>query len=131
AAVGARLLGVLCLDDRRVEDHGLARAGLHRVERGARRGRVLEQLLRWAQLVKNQVDRGGRLLCAELEFLEVGERRRPLHALGKQDALVSGEVGNREADHLRALSGDRDRKSTRLNSSHVAISYAVFCLKKK
>src|SRR5690625_5315809 len=29
------------------------------------------------------------------------------------------------------LKGLRDRKSTRLNSSHVAISYAVFCLKKK
>src|SRR5437870_5518389 len=28
------------------------------------------------------------------------------------------------------LNGDGDRKSTRLNSSHVAISYAVFCLKK-
>src|SRR5690554_7236682 len=28
-------------------------------------------------------------------------------------------------------SGWRDRKSTRLNSSHVRISYAVFCLKKK
>src|SRR2546430_9066736 len=28
-------------------------------------------------------------------------------------------------------SGDRDRKSTRLNSSHSQISYAVFCLKKK
>ena len=27
--------------------------------------------------------------------------------------------------------GTEDRKSTRLNSSHVAISYAVFCLKKK
>src|SRR5438067_5510692 len=27
--------------------------------------------------------------------------------------------------------GVRDRKSTRLNSSHVSISYAVFCLKKK
>src|SRR2546426_7977179 len=27
--------------------------------------------------------------------------------------------------------GDRDRKSTRLNSSHLVISYAVFCLKKK
>src|SRR5207249_10255669 len=27
--------------------------------------------------------------------------------------------------------GDTDRKSTRLNSSHVSISYAVFCLKKK
>src|SRR6266513_5343490 len=26
---------------------------------------------------------------------------------------------------------ERDRKSTRLNSSHVSISYAVFCLKKK
>src|SRR5439155_5362129 len=33
---------------------------------------------------------------------------------------------------LRAAAGlRRDRKSTRLNSSHVAISYAVFCLKKK
>src|SRR5439155_24844951 len=30
-----------------------------------------------------------------------------------------------------AASPARDRKSTRLNSSHVAISYAVFCLKKK
>src|SRR5207249_9892759 len=29
------------------------------------------------------------------------------------------------------LSTARDRKSTRLNSSHVSISYAVFCLKKK
>src|SRR5690625_5915435 len=29
------------------------------------------------------------------------------------------------------LPGNIDRKSTRLNSSHVAISYAVFCLKKK
>src|SRR6266513_3057979 len=31
----------------------------------------------------------------------------------------------------RRRSGRRDRKSTRLNSSHVSISYAVFCLKKK
>src|SRR5439155_22053633 len=30
----------------------------------------------------------------------------------------------------RPLRADPDRKSTRLNSSHVAISYAVFCLKK-
>src|SRR5690625_1206610 len=29
------------------------------------------------------------------------------------------------------IDGPEDRKSTRLNSSHVAISYAVFCLKKK
>src|SRR2546426_5754369 len=31
----------------------------------------------------------------------------------------------------REEGGDRDRKSTRLNSSHLVISYAVFCLKKK
>src|SRR5207249_6544643 len=31
----------------------------------------------------------------------------------------------------RTIACDRDRKSTRLNSSHVSISYAVFCLKKK
>src|SRR5439155_23756741 len=31
----------------------------------------------------------------------------------------------------RRAEASRDRKSTRLNSSHVAISYAVFCLKKK
>src|SRR5439155_26201669 len=44
-----------------------------------------------------------------------------------------------DARHLRGdhrpladrASAVRDRKSTRLNSSHVAISYAVFCLKKK
>src|SRR5256885_12688303 len=38
-------------------------------------------------------------------------------------------------DHLRHWVGDgrmqTDRKSTRLNSSHLVISYAVFCLKKK
>src|SRR5437773_6648854 len=32
---------------------------------------------------------------------------------------------------LWATSTKRDRKSTRLNSSHITISYAVFCLKKK
>src|SRR2546430_5349655 len=32
---------------------------------------------------------------------------------------------------LRAAAGPLDRKSTRLNSSHSQISYAVFCLKKK
>src|SRR2546429_9627753 len=32
---------------------------------------------------------------------------------------------------LTVLPGDQDRKSTRLNSSHGYISYAVFCLKKK
>src|SRR5690348_17476634 len=37
-------------------------------------------------------------------------------------------TGSREADQGQAA---EDRKSTRLNSSHPSISYAVFCLKKK
>src|SRR2546426_4915058 len=35
------------------------------------------------------------------------------------------------AEPFLDLSGEEDRKSTRLNSSHLVISYAVFCLKKK
>src|SRR5690625_7053232 len=38
---------------------------------------------------------------------------------------------DRASTELAQLRGELDRKSTRLNSSHVAISYAVFCLKKK
>src|SRR5690625_6246113 len=36
----------------------------------------------------------------------------------------------RPDDIITLIGGGKDRKSTRLNSSHVAISYAVFCLKK-
>src|SRR5258705_4533645 len=36
-----------------------------------------------------------------------------------------------EAGIIRALSGVRDRKSTRLNSSHLEISYVVLCLEKQ
>src|SRR5699024_12144133 len=39
---------------------------------------------------------------------------------------VNFETGKKYQAH-----GKEDRKSTRLNSSHVSISYAVFCLKKK
>src|SRR5690606_39745453 len=40
--------------------------------------------------------------------------------------------GTRQHGHLRGgCRAAQDRKSTRLNSSHVKISYAVFCLKKK
>src|SRR5690606_39797805 len=40
-------------------------------------------------------------------------------------------AGGTLAADQRTGHGQRDRKSTRLNSSHVKISYAVFCLKKK
>src|SRR2546427_13196642 len=46
-------------------------------------------------------------------------------------ALVAGLDGRVWAGHLRGLARSTDRKSTRLNSSHSQISYAVFCLKKK
>src|SRR3712207_6882605 len=42
---------------------------------------------------------------------------------------VSGSGASARA--TRSPSNERDRKSTRLNSSHANISYAVFCLKKK
>src|SRR3989454_7351651 len=40
-------------------------------------------------------------------------------------------AAGRGARRERGAPGRRDRKSTRLNSSHLVISYAVFCLKKK
>src|SRR5438034_4913447 len=44
--------------------------------------------------------------------------------------LIAGTTGTGKSVCLNALI-IRDRKSTRLNSSHTVISYAVFCLKKK
>src|SRR5256885_11176728 len=49
------------------------------------------------------------------------------HSCGAQPAACER---NSSATRARA-SGRLDRKSTRLNSSHLVISYAVFCLKKK
>src|SRR5690625_6091228 len=43
----------------------------------------------------------------------------------------SREVGTRIFERAGVVHEDKDRKSTRLNSSHVAISYAVLCLKIK
>src|SRR5437868_11904917 len=47
-------------------------------------------------------------------------------------SLVAGGGGRRRCREVPGVDdGHQDRKSTRLNSSHVSISYAVFCLKKK
>src|SRR3712207_8872838 len=57
--------------------------------------------------------------------------RRPYH----DDVFAHEYFGDRQPyDGLlisRSTLAERDRKSTRLNSSHANISYAVFCLKKK
>src|SRR5205807_10420422 len=52
---------------------------------------------------------------------------------GQQDAAISENVRIYHFTGLQHFSGPfpPDRKSTRLNSSHLVISYAVFCLKKK
>src|SRR3712207_7977263 len=74
--------------------------------------------------------------------------RSNLHRLGAESVVVApsrppADAGVHVADHLLATlvrmdprvghgcADLGDRKSTRLNSSHVNISYAVFCLKKK
>src|SRR3712207_8934291 len=60
---------------------------------------------------------------------ELGDLGRQVEVGRVELLLLGGEaegVGGRSSRLLR-----RDRKSTRLNSSHANISYAVFCLKKK
>src|SRR5207249_11410864 len=58
-------------------------------------------------------------------------RRHWLHAQCRA-ALASSRHARLHRAHVSLPHApERDRKSTRLNSSHVSISYAVFCLKKK
>src|SRR3712207_6945051 len=53
-------------------------------------------------------------------------------AAGGADRTAPGDQGaDRSGMRARARGPAGDRKSTRLNSSHANISYAVFCLKKK
>src|SRR5688572_31926155 len=53
------------------------------------------------------------------------------HPAAHAHALHDARRERRRADGARSTVEHRDRKSTRLNSSHSQISYAVFCLKKK
>src|SRR5215475_11655740 len=58
--------------------------------------------------------------------------QRNLDELGRAQARAVGEAFRQHGVQVdKILSSPLDRKSTRLNSSHVKISYAVFCLKKK
>src|SRR2546426_1176596 len=65
-------------------------------------------------------------------FADLEARRH--HAAGARRGPGLGlpaDVGLDHADPRVAARSHGDRKSTRLNSSHLVISYAVFCLKKK
>src|SRR5205814_10108430 len=75
----------------------------------------------------------GDRLAIDLErrLLDRGERRyagQPLRVFEADAAAHGIEAAGVEAEQRHPVP---DRKSTRLNSSHLGISYAVFCLKKK
>src|SRR5690606_42157851 len=70
--------------------------------------------------VHGHAEQAGRLLAHLAD-----EPPQPRRQLGAEDA--ARPLGDVDHEVAAAL----DRKSTRLNSSHVKISYAVFCLKKK
>src|SRR2546426_7801733 len=61
-------------------------------------------------------------LCKE--WLNLGDPSGRVHQFNKDLQVVKGTDG-------KVYAQEGDRKSTRLNSSHLVISYAVFCLKKK
>src|SRR5699024_11753597 len=65
-----------------------------------------------------------RMTCKDFIIEESGGMEYERKAYPRDNPFGAGKAG---PQHGQA----RDRKSTRLNSSHVSISYAVFCLKKK
>src|SRR5256885_12008199 len=67
---------------------------------------------------------------AAFDFIEhaYGRADLPRRAVAALETVVPHEGG---LHGVRGLRRAQDRKSTRLNSSHLVISYAVFCLKKK
>src|SRR5690606_39475211 len=75
-------------------------------------------------------DPGGR--GAATGGAQEGADRRVARGAGGGPPAGAAHVGEHDVRHGgEQRRPDRDRKSTRLNSSHVKISYAVFCLKKK
>src|SRR5438309_10413867 len=94
------------------------------------RFRELREQLKGSEIsIKEVVD------VNEEEFTEEKEdelRRQVIAAFGTVDRLLRDRDRLvAQAKKLRLKAGVSDRKSTRLNSSHSSISYAVFCLKKK
>src|SRR3712207_8029189 len=70
-----------------------------------------------------------RSLRIERARYEAQRAQRQYDAIEPENRLVARTLEARWNAALEAL--EQDRKSTRLNSSHANISYAVFCLKKK
>src|SRR5699024_11670639 len=71
--------------------------------------------------------------CGTPERREAHTEGETIMALERIQKIMSeqGLCSRRAAEQIIAEGRVKDRKSTRLNSSHVSMSYAVFCLKKK
>src|SRR5256885_10398349 len=76
------------------------------------------------------VDRARRGHCAEGPEAAHPDRPCAEHVAGKSNSHAAPS-GSPSCTLTRRCAASQDRKSTRLNSSHLVISYAVFCLKKK
>src|SRR5256885_6932822 len=74
-------------------------------------------------------DRSGDV--ARRRFLQAAPSGDPVHLDYVYRAVTRGQEIDAGVVRAYRLGGGQDRKSTRLNSSHLVISYAVFCLKKK
>src|SRR2546426_2325174 len=69
------------------------------------------------------------LFRSDTGLLEPGQDRQAVGLAADRRALAPGYLYRKRRTGV--LGRHLDRKSTRLNSSHLVISYAVFCLKKK
>src|SRR5256885_11726265 len=67
----------------------------------------------------------------EVLAARVGRDLLQARAVGAGDRAAEADHVGRRAAAVAVFVFAEDRKSTRLNSSHLVISYAVFCLKKK
>src|SRR5439155_25736938 len=65
------------------------------------------------------------------EVDDIDAAHQYMQGKGVVPTAIQTRNDGQKAFYINDPDGNRDRKSTRLNSSHVAISYAVFCLKKK
>src|SRR5690606_383287 len=103
-------------DVKTVSPEGLARL----MQFGTRPGAIVEDTLKESgQLFRDLVDMGNNKGTKKILVL-------PPHAKGREAEVLEAIFDGAESPGTKS-----DRKSTRLNSSHVKNSYAVSCLKKK
>src|SRR5699024_11895980 len=84
-----------------------------------------------SQITDHVTRHGGSVLYASIEMgaEELQARRISLHSKIPSGHILLGDLSVDEEVLVEEVNQSLDRKSTRLNSSHVSISYAVFCLK--